>query len=185
MSPSIAHSWIKKFLKDKAKFVRLKTIIVIGSDLDFKTLDDSANKERFNAILGTSKPILGLGAGGDNFIYEYGFTEEQQGQQSHHDAENGRVCILIKSSNILGSPNKIPKGTINLYNSTKVNNFKVINDLDVIGIGPDFVDYSPIFQKDKFFWGFSGSPNDMTKVGKDLFINVVYFMAKKTPVQYV
>jgi len=158
--------------------------IIIGSDTSGgggTWLDGVSSK--IAAINDSALPIIGLGAGGYSF-FGMGAINLRIGYDwgSSNPSRTG-IIVANDSHPIFSTPTDIPSGTINLYTIGNYVYFIFLNPPPayVSALGSDTVNtnyYSLCAQEDRYFlWGFTASPDTMTQIGKDLFINVIKYYA--------
>ena len=96
------------------------------------------------------------------------------------------IFVVNSSHQVFTSPNLIGDETIELYTST--NHVGIYlpeppNDVVLLGREPEDPNHYPIVQeKDRYLlWGFTGNPDSMTPIGKELFINILFFLTSQEP----
>lgn len=158
--------------------------IIIGSDTSSggaAWLDGDLSK--VTAVNDSNLPIIGLGDGGYS-LFGYGAIDLRIGYDwgGAHPSRTG-IIVANDTHPIFTTPTDIPTGTIELYSIGNYVNFVYLNPVPsyVSALGedtgvPDF--YSLCAQEERYFlWGFTASPDTMTQIGKDLFINVIKYYA--------
>ncbi|MEM2971632.1 MAG: DUF4129 domain-containing protein [Candidatus Bathyarchaeia archaeon] len=139
--------------------------------------DDAVNLES-SVVNGTGKPILGLGVGGFNFFNELGlFSGYEDGKYAYVYAVSPEHQVFVFPNNVSVSYDQ----TILLY----------AFPVETLGVNPSNAQSNTLLGKSVdqncylilalhdaryVFWGFSGSPTNMTQAGKNLFVNIVVWM---------
>jgi hypothetical protein len=155
-------------------------LIIIGHDTGYTTVwNPSAAVTVINA---TGKPILALGEGGYAF---FGKLDLSIGYpEGGHENANGTYAV-DPSHRIFDQPMSIsipPSRIIQLYNtsvSTVVIYLPSIGPtITVLGRKIEGTAYYNIVQEKSRYllWGFHASPDYLTQTGKNLFINVVFWL---------
>jgi phosphodiesterase/alkaline phosphatase D-like protein len=151
-------------------------LIIVDSDTG--SWDDPAS---VSAVDGSANPIIGLGEGGYDFFGQLGLNT---GRPHGWHGSNNSIYIVDTSHPIFNMPNSItiPEDTIiQLYTTTNhvgIDLPSIPENVVVLGREADEVEHYPLtLENDRYlFWGFTASPESMTQVGKDLFLNVVDFL---------
>jgi Leucine-rich repeat (LRR) protein len=151
-------------------------LIIVGSDTEgwdspglVSAVDISAN------------PIIGLGEGGYDFFGQLGLDIGRP--YGWHGSDNS-IYVVDASHLIFNTPNAItiPEGSIiQLYTATNhvgIDLPSIPENVVVFGREVDDVEHYPLTLENGryLFWGFTASPDNMTQICKDLFLNVVDFM---------
>ncbi|MEA1866423.1 MAG: CARDB domain-containing protein, partial [Euryarchaeota archaeon] len=156
--------------------------IIVGSDTSFGyEWGDSAS---VGTIKNSEKRIIGLGFGGSGLFQELGLSINWgHGWIGQEDS----IYVVDPSHTIFNSPNPIvvpADGIVSLYSSSgHIGEYAPSLSADVVLLGrePGDADHYPIVQEEQnILWGFTASPDDMTQVGQDIFINVVDHMTSST-----
>ena len=159
-------------------------LIIIGSETGSGYLWEP--EAAVSVIDGTGKPILALGRGGSSFFSVLGlYIDWGQGWTGSRNS----IYVVDVNHQIFHSPNEITVPSdriIGLYGST--GHIGIYMPSPVAGVTPlgreatDLNHYPLIQQDDRYvLWGFTNSPEDMTQTGKDLFVNVVSWLAPHNP----
>jgi parallel beta-helix repeat protein len=166
-------------------------VIVIGGETgDMNVWGTSAAVAKIND---SRKPVIGIGEGGYAFFGKLGLsTGYPNGAHSGMDTDlyvevpdhpifHTPIDITIPSSNIIQL--YTVSGSVEIYLSWVPPRIVALGRYDV---GSDHypltLELDPIEWNDRFLlWGFTGSPSDMTEVGKDLFINAVSHLHPSIP----
>jgi len=158
-------------------------LIIVGGYTGHANTWGSA--DAVSVINGSGAPILGLGKGGYAFLGKLGLDI---GYPNGGHGDNYQVYVVNASHQIFNSPTAISIPTdkiLDLYTSS--------NDVSIymwpsLAEGATFLGrmanqegYYPLISQVTpcrlcALWGFSGSPGDMTQVGKDLFVNLVLWL---------
>ncbi|MFW9937750.1 MAG: hypothetical protein ACFFD5_08880 [Candidatus Thorarchaeota archaeon] len=158
--------------------------IIIGSDTSsggYTWLDGDSKK--VTAINNSALPLIGLGNGGYS-LFGFGALNLRIGYD-YGGANPSRTGIIVANDThpIFTTPTDIPTGTIDLYTIGNYVNYIYLNPapsyVSALGEDTGSVNYYSLCAQDNryFFWGFTASPDTMTQVGKDLFINVIKYYA--------
>jgi PKD repeat protein len=159
-------------------------LIIIGSETGSGYLWEP--EAAVSVIDGTGKPILALGRGGSSFFSVLGlYIDWGHGWTGSRNS----IYVVDVDHQIFHAPNEvtIPSDRIiGLYGST--GHIGIYMPSPVAGVTPlgreatDLNHYPLIQQDDRYvLWGFTNSPEDMTQTGKDLFVNVVSWLAPHNP----
>ncbi|MEM2118938.1 MAG: hypothetical protein QW840_02315 [Candidatus Bathyarchaeia archaeon] len=155
-------------------------LIIIGDDTAFGS--DWIPESAVLAINATGKPILGLCRGGSSFFQELGLFVCWG--QSAVDSDNC-TYVVYPEHQVFNFPNPIsipPSRIIQLYTNSVyiVETWMPSPQPGVNPLGRDVgqANYYLILQEDAryVFWGFSDAPANMTQTGKDLFVNIAFWM---------
>jgi outer membrane protein assembly factor BamB len=156
--------------------------LIIGSDTG--SMSSWSDIASVSAVQDSSKPIIGLGEGGYAL---FGQLELDTGHpQGWHGSRNS-IYVVDASHTIFKMPNaiSIPRSKeILLYSSTEHVGIylpEIPSNIVVLGREVDSTTHYPLtLERDRYLlWGFTASPESMTEVGKDLFINVVGYNYEK------
>lgn len=157
--------------------------------------DDWGSVIQGNTIINTELPVLGIGFGGARFFNELGLSIGWDNGQYFPDSTsqsvlNTQSCIADGRINInheiFTSPNAISiieDTLMDVYHHTAIIGIDRDNGLaDTVtyfGRRPGFgTQYSLIMEGSKFFlWGYTNSPGSMNPGGRDLFVNIVEYLA--------
>ena len=142
-------------------------------------------------VLGSEKPIIGLGEGGSLFFDMIGLTNLGYGQSWW--GSNSGIYVMDPSNPIFTSPIPIPipnPPDLILYNNnyTDFGVYLPSPPTDITVLGMEITDttethYALVAQGTSYFhWGFSGvGPSAMTPVGRALFTNTIAYMTGAVP----
>jgi len=159
-------------------------LIIIGAETGNSYLWEP--EAAVSAIDGTGKSILGLGYGGSSFfsvldLYIYWGNGWVGSKNS--------LYVVDVGHQIFHSPNEISIPSdriIELYGTTGY--IGIYMPSPVAGVTPlgretDDLNHYPLIQQDGRYvlWGFNNSPEGMTQTGKDLFVNIVSWLALHNP----
>jgi hypothetical protein len=134
-------------------------------------------------IENSGKPIVGLGDGGYDFFGELDLSIGNP--YGGHSSKNG-IQVVEPEYSLFSTPYPIEipdDGILQLYTeSDSIGIYlwpEVPEIITVIGSEPGDVGYFPLLMEQNRYllWGFDESPQNMTEIGKRLFINVVIWMA--------
>ena len=155
-------------------------LIIVGNDTGFKyEWGDSAS---VSAIQNSEKPIIGLGFGGACLFQQMGLSINW----GHGMLWTGSSIYVVEPEHdIFNSPNPISVPAdhiVQLYSPscTVLGEYAPALSANVTLLGHDvsYTEHYPLVQEGQsLLWGFTAAPDSMTQVGKDLFINVVDYMA--------
>ncbi len=150
-------------------------LVIVGDDTG--SLSQWGEAESVAAIEGSGKPVLGLGEGGYAFFGKLGlWIGWPNGMHSSRDS-----IFVIDPNDLLFSapyPIDVPEGrALQLYTETGhvgLHLWPVPETVTALGGELDNPGYYPLaLEHDRYLiWGFAESPEKMTQIGKDLFINV-------------
>lgn len=155
------------------------SVIIMGSDTGYlSSWDDDTSVSNVEE---SDKPIIGLGEGGYAF---FGHLKLETGHPNGWHGDEKSVYIMDSQNTIFLMPNEItiPRDKIlQLYTSSgHVGIYLPSIPSNIIVLAREAHDknhYSLTLEKDKYLlWGFTASPDSMTNVGSNLFINVVNYM---------
>jgi hypothetical protein len=152
-------------------------LIIIGPDTGY--LDSWGTNQAINAILESSKPVLGLGEGGYAF---FGKLKLSIGwPNGAHDLADS-ITWAGPRDPIWDMPYNInlDNETLQLYkkpgSSRVIYLLQIPGDVTVFGYRENDPNYAALLQEeDKFtLWGFADGPGKMTETGQRLFTNTVF-----------
>jgi hypothetical protein len=154
-------------------------IIIVGDDTG--NLSHWEDIESVTAIESSGKPVIGLGEGGYAFFGQLGLSIGwPNGMHGSHNS----IYVVEPDSSIFDTPYSIdiPEDLVlQLYtesNYVPLYLFPVPETVAAIGRDADSNGYYPLAMEHLYlFWGFSASPQNMTEIGKRLFINLVIWKA--------
>ena len=134
-----------------------------------------------SAIQDSKKSIIGIYSGGASLFQELGLSINWG--HGMFFTESG-IYVVNPSHTMFNSPNSIqvpPDQIVQLYSSPCSvlggHASSLSPEVLLSGRGVTHMDHYPLVQEGQnVFWGFTASPESMTGVGKDLFINVVSYM---------
>jgi hypothetical protein len=157
------------------------SLIIVGGDTgsDYQWGDSVS----VSAIRDSGKPIIGLYSGGACLFQELGLSINWG--HGMFFTESG-IYVVKPNHTIFKSPNAIPvppDQIVQLYSSPCSVLGEHVSSLspEVLLLGRDVTykgHYPLVQERQNVFWGFTASPESMTEVGKDLFINVVSYMTE-------
>jgi Leucine-rich repeat (LRR) protein len=155
-------------------------LIIVGPDTGSGY--EWGNAASLAAIEDSEKPIIGLYYGGASLFQELGLSINWG--HGGLAEEQTSIYVIDPSHTIFDSPDSIavPENRIvELYGSPCSLHVEHAPGLspDVTPLGryiPDTSYYALVQEEQYMLWGFAASPESMTQVGKDLFLNVVHFM---------
>ncbi len=155
-------------------------LIIVGNDTD--NLSQWGDIESVTAIESSSKPIIGLGEGGYAFFGKLGL--EVGWPNGMHGSDNS-IKVIDPDNSLFITPYAIdvPQDRIlQLYTETDYVTLylhPVPETVTALGAEVDSHGYYPLALENNRYllWGFAGSPESMTEVGKRLFINLVIWSA--------
>jgi hypothetical protein len=151
-------------------------LVVVGDDTGFTSRWGDA--EAVAAVEASGKPVVAIGEGGYAFFGQLGLSLGWP-----NGAHNNRNSVSVVDPNSplfsVPYPIDIPKDkTLRLYTETSnVSIYFWPVPETVVGLGSevDGVWYYPLaLEHNRYMlWGFKASAENMTKIGRDLFVNVV------------
>lgn len=145
--------------------------------------DYSANPE---SIYTSSKPIIGLGEAG---YHLFGVYNLPIGYPYGMNISNDSTVLHKSTGSYYDFPNIIPipaDSTVELYTSAHrvgIHYPEPVAGVNTIGMGKTYRGYLYIatFENRFLLWGYNESADSLTNIGKDLLMNLIYFMAGRTP----
>jgi parallel beta-helix repeat protein len=151
-------------------------LIIVGNGTGFTRY--WGDVESVTAIESLGKPIVGLGEGGYAF---FGKLELSVGWPNGMHGSGNSIEVIDPNHSLFITPYVIdvPEDLgLQLYTDTDYVTLylnPVPETVTVLGGEVDSFGYYPLAQEHNryLFWGFAGSPESMTDVGKRLFINLV------------
>lgn len=157
-------------------------LIIVGSDTGYT--NQWGEVESVSAIETSGKPVVGLGEGGYAFFGELGLSI---GWPNGMRSSNNSINVIDPNNSLFITPYAIdvPEDLVlQLYTETDYVSLHlnpVPETVTALGGEADNPGYYPLALENNryLFWGFSGSPESMTEVGKRFFINVVIWSANK------
>ena len=158
-------------------------LILIGSDTgDLGTWGDS---DKVDAINNSGQPIIGLGEGGYAF---FGKLSLAIGYPHGWHGGDTDIIVVDSSHDVFNTPNNLGVSTgqtISIYSTTGhvgINLPTPPENVVLLGREVTDPDHYPLVQEDERYllWGWTASPDSMTQMGKDLFENVVRWLAAIT-----
>jgi hypothetical protein len=186
----------KSLLEDNGYSVTLVPMIAVATT-DFSVYDliivgpDTGSGYHWgdaasvSAIQDSGKPIIGLHEGGASLFQELGLSINW-GHSGYYGPGETSLYVVDPSHVIFNSPHSISvpgDQIIQLYSSPSplIHEYAPHLSAEAILLGrhpsPTQMDYYPLVQEGQnILWGFAASPESMTQVGKDLFLNVVDFL---------
>jgi parallel beta-helix repeat protein len=151
-------------------------LIIIGNDTGISA--NWGDVESVTAIESSGKPVIGLGKGGYSFFGQFGLSIGWP--NGSHNSYNS-IEVIDPNNSLFSTPYPIdiPEDRIlELYGETASVDlylYPVPDTVTAIGVEADNPGYYALaLEHNRYlFWGFTGTPESMTEVGKRLFINVV------------
>jgi Right handed beta helix region/Disaggregatase related len=151
-------------------------VIIVGHDT--RDNDSWEDVQAVAAIEGSQKPVVGLGEGGAMLFDRLALTT---GQACEERGRQNEVRVVESIWELFRSPNAfiLPRTRIlQLYTETELFSVHlptVSDDIIVLGQEVEAAEYCPLtLERDRFYyWGFAASPENMTEVGRDLFVNLL------------
>ena len=155
-------------------------LIIAGTDTG--NLSHWGDIESVSAIESSGKPIVGLGEGGYAFFGQLGLSI---GWPNGMHGRDNSIEVIDPNSSLFGTPYPIdvPEDLVlQLYTESDYVTlylYPVPETVTVLGGEVNSFGYYPLAREHNryLFWGFAGSPESMTEVGKRLFINLVIWSA--------
>ncbi|MDT8300551.1 MAG: right-handed parallel beta-helix repeat-containing protein [Sedimentisphaerales bacterium] len=155
-------------------------IIIVGNDSG--NLSQWGDIESVTAIESSGKPIVGLGEGGYAFFGQLGLSI---GWPNGMHGSGNSIEVIDSNHSLFITPYVIdvPEDLVlQLYtesNYVTLYLYPVPETVTALGGEADSPGYYPLAQEHNryLFWGFAGSTESMTEVGKRLFIDVVIWSA--------
>ncbi len=155
-------------------------LIIIGNDTGFT--ENWGDIESVTAIESSGKPVIGLGEGGYAFFGQLGLSI---GRPNGTHGSYNSVEVIDPNNSLFITPYAIdvPEDLVlQLYTESEYVTlylYPVPETVTAISREADNPGYYPLaLEHNRYlFWGFAGSPESMTEVGKRLFINVVIWSA--------
>ncbi|MCP4608525.1 MAG: hypothetical protein GY845_07415 [Planctomycetes bacterium] len=155
-------------------------LIIVGNDTGFT--GNWGDVESVTTIESSGKPIIGLGEGGYAF---FGKLELSVGWPNGMHGSGNSIEVIEPDHSLFITPYvlDVPEDHIlELYtesDSVPLYLYPVPETVTALGERVDSFGYYPLAQEHNryLFWGFSGSPERMTEIGKRLFINLVIWSA--------
>jgi len=155
-------------------------LIIIGSNTGY--MGNWGDPSAVANIQNSGKPVLGLGFGGASFFQQMGLSINWSNGWIRLDTP--QIYCVDPSLAIFNTPNliSIPEDhIIELYtNSSYIAEYapSLSSRVVLVGRESDNVDHYPIVSEGRhWLWGFTNPPTEMTQTGKDLFANIVNYIA--------
>jgi len=130
------------------------------------------------AVLESDRPVLGMGTGGASLFQQMGLSINWG--HSWLSMGQNRLYVMDPEHPVFNTPNDIgiPRDRIlEIYKeSNAVGEYAPVLDPEVVLLGREPQDknhFDLVQEGPHLLWGFIGKTGDMSKVGRDLFINVV------------
>ena len=155
--------------------------IIAGSDTGY--LSNWGDSISVGVIYNSGKPTIGLGEGGYAL---FGQSDLSTGWPNGWHGSKSGIRVVDPTHPIFNTPITIPTDElIELYTASEhvgIHFSEVPPNVVVLGRETDDFDHYPLTLEDEkhLLWGFTASPDDMTQVGQDIFINVVDYMTSST-----
>ncbi len=159
-------------------------LIIITSNTSYGS--EWGTAQAVNNIKNSGKLVLGLGAGGAGFFEEYGLSINWGNSwygASSTSSQNTSIFCTFTTHQVFKNPTSISIPTnkiIQLYSeSGHVGEYAPSLNQSVLLIGREPTNtthYSIVSENSHWLWGFTNSPNYMTQAGKNLFLNIVFYM---------
>ncbi|MHC4625740.1 MAG: hypothetical protein ACYTDV_02055, partial [Planctomycetota bacterium] len=151
-------------------------LIIVGNDTGLS--NSWGDADSVAAIEASGKPVLGIGEGGYAFFGQLGLSI---GWPNGGHGDRNSISVIDSNSPLFKMPHVIdvPEDLLlRLYTETDhvgLYLWPVPETVTALGGEVDNPGYYPLaLEHDRYlFWGFSASAENMTEVGKALFINVV------------
>ncbi len=154
-------------------------VIIMGSDTGYNDTWYGDTSQLF--IVNSSKlPIIGLGVGGFAFFGINGLNLTiGYGSGSYSTLPYMDIETVNKAHYIFNIPNELPKGNLQIdYEGCIICTvflLEIPSNIMVFGRTSQW-SYTHLYEDERYFlWGFINTPNTMTEIGKDLFINILDF----------
>jgi hypothetical protein len=156
-------------------------VIITGSDTG--SMGGWGDSASVSPVQDSSKPIIGLGEGGYAL---FGQLKLSTGHPHGWHGSRNSIYVVDASHTIFKTPNAIPipqNKIIQPYTSTQhvaIYLPEIPPNIVVLGREVDSTTHYPLtLERARYLlWSFTASPESMTEVGKDLFINVVSYMTE-------
>jgi subtilisin family serine protease len=158
-------------------------ILIIANDTQHD--DTWSDPITISSIEDSNKPVIGLGDGGYDF---FGLLGLWIGNPNGGHGSKNSIEVVDPNSSLFSTPYsiEIPENLIlQLYTETNHVGLylwpSIPESVTVFGREGSTVNYFPLAMEfnQYLLWGFNGSPQKMTEVGKTLFINVVIWTANE------
>ncbi|MHC4070796.1 MAG: right-handed parallel beta-helix repeat-containing protein [Planctomycetota bacterium] len=151
-------------------------LVIVGNDTG--SLSHWGDAESVAAIEGSGKPILGLGEGGYAFFGKLGL---EIGWPNGMHGSRDSIEVIDPNNSLFNVPYAIDvpdDRVLQLYTETEhvdLHLWPMPETVTALGRQVKGHGYYPLaLEHDRFvLWGFTASPENMTQVGKTLFVNVV------------
>jgi len=136
------------------------------------------------AIAGSGRPVLGLGFGGARFFQQMGLSINWG--HGWIGSEN-TIFVTEPEHPIFNIPIRVlpPNRIMQLYTETgHIGEYAPSLNPKVVLLGREPLDreHYPLVQEGQhMLWGFSEAPDNMTKDGQSLFLNVIYYLHPLMP----
>ena len=154
-------------------------LIIVGNDTG--NLSQWGDIESVTAIESSGKTIVGLGEGGYAFFGQLGLSIGSP--NGMHDRSNSIEVIdpyhlLFTTPYVIDVPEDLALQLYTESDFVTLHLHPVPETVTVLGGGASYGYYPLALEYNRYlFWGFSASPENMTEVGKRLFINLVIWSA--------
>jgi hypothetical protein len=136
---------------------------------------------RITRILETGLPVVGIGEGGGMFFNSKHLDLEIQYGHCWYDGSQISIIKVDPGHIIWNSPNPISGTSVQIYNNPGLRQEVYganIESAVKLAQCPTHPNHFPIAIEDRFLlWGFHLSPDYWTQMGKDLFENIVTWLA--------
>jgi len=158
-------------------------VIVVGPDTGWSY--DWGTPAAVTRIVKSDKPVLGLGFGGACCFQQMGLSinwgHGWLGKENSIVITEPDHPIFKAPSRIYLLPIRLPiKKSIQLYTTTEhIGEYAPHLSKRVVLLGrePDDPNHYPLVEESgHILWGFNASPDYMTKTGRSLFLNIIYYL---------
>jgi hypothetical protein len=163
------------------------------SDLDLIIIDSDSGSEYnwgtqqiIDVLIGSKKPIIGLGEGGARFFQNIGISINLGNSETYSDDLS--IYVVDPAHPVFTGPetleippniNIIQLSSDLLTDTTGIRESSIIPSAIRLGYSEKKVTHYPLIQEDRFLlWGYNNTPLSMTNEGKKLFFNIVYYLVE-------
>jgi len=157
-------------------------LIIIDSDSGFEY--NWGTQQIVDVLIGSNKPIIGLGKGGARFFQYVGISINLGNSDTYKDDLSIHVVDPTHPVFIGPEAVEIPTNVniIQLCSNlqkeiTGVRESSITPSAIRLGYSQNKVTHYPLIQEDRYLlWGYNNTPLSMTNNGKKLFFNIVYYL---------